>query len=786
MNVASRRPLTAADLNFNPARFPFDALADFAREHWGIVGTLTPLDGERDQNHRIDAADGAAYVIKVSAAGESEGAVDFQVAALRHLERHAPDLPVPRVITSRRGKDLEWIAAADGTRHMVRLLSWIPGTLLSRAGSLTVAVFRNAAAFQARLARGLQGFFHPHARHFVAWDLQRALLLDPGVQAWVADDAKALCADLNARLQREVLPRLPALRAQVVHGDGHAENLLRAGPDSGEIVGVIDFGDMVHAPLVQDLAVTLASFARHGEMSLDNVVAQVEAWNAVLPLQDDEIEILHDLMLMRIATALSLYDFRIRTVERPPAWLAEERPDIVRALQTFLALDRTEVHERYRAACGRVGRAPEHVDIDALRARRARALGPSYRLFYDRPVHLVRGEGTWVYDADGRRYLDCYNNVASVGHCHPHVVAALSRQAATLNTHTRYLHDNVVRYAERLTATMPEDLRVCYLVCTGTEANDLAIRIARVVSGHEGVIVTDDSYHGNSNVVGAASTCMYPKSERPAWIATVPPPDGYRGAYRYGTPDIGAKYAAHIDTAIARLRERGHGAAAWLCDIIFDSSGPFVPPPGYLEYTARAIRAAGGLFIADEVQSGLCRTGDEMWAFRYSNVVPDIVTLGKPIGDGHPIGAVITTPAIAAKFAKKFSYFNTFGGNPVSAAVGMAVLDVLEREGVQQNVIAAGKVLESGLARLAAKHPLVADVRGKGLFWGLEIVRDHATRAPAVGDAERIMNLLREDGFLLGRTGAFNNVVKIRPPLVFTPDNARMLLEGLDRALARV
>ena len=552
------------------------------------------------------------------------------------------------------------------------------------------------------------------------------------------------------------------------------------------MVGVIDFGDMVHAPLVQDLAVTLASFARHGEMSLDNAVAQVEAWNAVLPLQDEELEVLHDLTLLRLATALALYDFRIHATEKPAAWLTEERPDIVRALAKFLALDREEVHERYRAACGRVGRAPAGVDFERLRERRGHALGPSYRLFYDRPVHLVRGEGTWLYDADGRRYLDCYNNVASVGHCHPHVVGALARQAATLNTHTRYLHDNVVRYAERLAATMPGDLGVCYFVCTGTEANDLAIRIARVVSGHEGVVVSDDSYHGNSNVVGAASTCMYPKSEQPEWLATVPPPNGYRGEYRYGTPDLGPKYAAHIDTAIAKLQQRKQGAAAWLCDIIFDSNGTILSPPGYLEYTVKAIRAAGGLFIADEVQSGFYRTGDEMWAFSYSDVVPDIVALGKPIGDGHPIGAVITTPAIAAKFAAKFSYFNTFGGNPVSAAVGMAVLDVLEREGVQQNVIAAGKVLESGLAKLAGKYPLVADVRGKGLFWGLEIVRDHETRTPAVAEADRIMNVLREDGFLLGRTGAFDNVIKVRPPLVFTPDHARMLLEGLDRALERV
>ena len=244
----------------------------------GPGGELTPLDGERDQNHRFTTADGASYVLKVSAAGESEGAVDFQVAALRHLERHAPELPVPRVIASMRGNDREWIATADGKRHMVRLLSWIPGTLLSKGKPLGINVLRHAAAFQAKLANGLRGFFHPHARHFVAWDIQRALILEPGIQAWVADDAKALCADFNARFQREVLPRLPSLRAQVVHSDGHAENLLRAESGSDEIVGIIDFGDMVHAPLVQDLAVTLASFARHGEMSLENAVAQVEAW----------------------------------------------------------------------------------------------------------------------------------------------------------------------------------------------------------------------------------------------------------------------------------------------------------------------------------------------------------------------------------------------------------------------------------------------------------------------------------------------------------------------------
>ncbi|MFM7784625.1 MAG: aminotransferase class III-fold pyridoxal phosphate-dependent enzyme, partial [Gammaproteobacteria bacterium] len=425
------------------------------------------------------------------------------------------------------------------------------------------------------------------------------------------------------------------------------------------------------------------------------------------------------------------------------------------------------------------------VPAEELLARREKVLGPSYRLFYREPVQLVRGEGVWLYDADGRRYLDGYNNVASVGHCHPHVVAALASQAATLNTHTRYLHESVVRYAERLTATMPAELSVCLLVCTGTEANDLAIRIARTVSAQEGVIVSEESYHGNSNVVGAASTCMYPAAEQPDWLATVEAPNGFRGRHRYGTPHIGVRYAEQLDEAIAQLKKRGHGTAAFLCDTIWDSNGTILPPPGYLERAAAAVRAAGGLVIADEVQAGFYRTGTQMWCFRHTGLVPDIVTLGKPIGAGHPLAAVITTPAIAAAFARKYSYFNTFGGNPVSAAVGNAVLDVLERESVQQNVIAAGAVLEPGLQALQARHAFIGDVRGAGLFWGLEIVRGAGSTEPDVERADRIINLLREDGCLLGRTGAFNNVVKIRPPLVFSPAHAELLLEKLGVALAR-
>lgn len=418
--------------------------------------------------------------------------------------------------------------------------------------------------------------------------------------------------------------------------------------------------------------------------------------------------------------------------------------------------------------------------------RRDRAMGPAYRLFYDEPVHLVRGEGVWLFDESGKKYLDCYNNVASVGHCHPHVVEALCRQASMLNTHTRYLHETVVEYAERLTRTLPGDLSVCMLVCTGTEANDLAFRIARTVSGHNGAIVTGSAYHGNSNVAHELSTMEYPASERPEYLEAVPAPCGFRGRYPYGEPRFGAANAALVGEGIERLSERGYEPALFICDTIFSSNGVLTPPPEYLQETYRRVREAGGLAVADEVQAGLCRLGDRMWGFMDSGVTPDIVTMGKPMGDGHPLAAVVTTPEIAARFARKYDYFNTFGGNPVSAAVGLAVLDVIEHERILENVKAVGDYLGSGLRELGRQHALIGDVRGKGLFYGVELVRDRASCEPADTEARQVAENLRHNGILLGVSGPCRNVVKIRPPLVFSRENADRLLEGLQSAVSGI
>ena len=418
-----------------------------------------------------------------------------------------------------------------------------------------------------------------------------------------------------------------------------------------------------------------------------------------------------------------------------------------------------------------------------LLERRLRALGPAYRLFYENPVHLVRGEGAWLWDAEGRRYLDCYNNVASVGHCHPRVVEALQRQASTLNTHTRYLHENVVQYAERLGALLPGELNTCMFVCTGTEANDLAFRIARTVTGNEGAIVLDHAYHGNSMVVAELSTSDYPTEQQPDYLETVEAPETYRGSIGPDEPYVGKKYAGRVDGAIGALAERGCQPAIFITDNIYSSSGILTPPPEYLKSAYAKIRAAGGLAIADEVQSGLCRLGDHWWGFEDSDVLPDIVTMGKPMGDGHPLAVVVTKAEIAEVFARRFDYFNTFGGNPVSAAVGMAVLDVIEEESIQRNVLEVGAYLANGLHSLADRHECIGDVRGKGLFYGVEIVRDRATKEPWAEEGARIREYLRDNGILLSVTGPLNNVMKIRPPMVFSKENADRLLQGLEQAL---
>jgi 4-aminobutyrate aminotransferase-like enzyme len=364
-------------------------------------------------------------------------------------------------------------------------------------------------------------------------------------------------------------------------------------------------------------------------------------------------------------------------------------------------------------------------------------------------------------------------------------VQAIAAQASRLNTNTRYLHEHIVQYADELTARMPGDLSVCFFVCTGSEANDLAWQIACAASGGSGAIVTEHAYHGNTTAVAQLSPEELGSRRPENWVTTVPAPDRYR--YRADGERsealAGEAFAAHLDTAIATLYERGRRVAAFFVDTIYTSDGIHIAPPGYLAAAWRRVRAAGGLCIADEVQAGFGRTGDYLWGFEQQGVVPDIVTLGKPMGNGHPLAAVVTTPAIARAFAADRYYFNTFGGNPVSCAAGLAVLEVLEREGLKANAREVGVCLRARLDELQSRHASIGDVRGSGLFYGVELVVERATQEPAPEAARTIVNAMRREGVLIGRTGRHENVLKIRPPLVFSRDNANQLADALDRVL---
>ena len=415
-----------------------------------------------------------------------------------------------------------------------------------------------------------------------------------------------------------------------------------------------------------------------------------------------------------------------------------------------------------------------------LLARRARLLGPAYRLFYEEPFHPVRGDGVWLYDAAGTPWLDAYNNVVPLGHARPEVVEAIARQASVLNTHTRYLHEGILDDAERLLATMPPELGHATFTCTGSEANDLAMRIATAHTGGTGLIVTRFAYHGVTAAIACASPSLGQYVRIGDNVRLVDAPQ----AKFSGDAETGKRFADGVRAAIADLQAHGLKPAALLVDTVFSSDGVFTAPAAFLREAVEAIHAAGGVFIADEVQPGFGRTGEAFWGFQRHGVVPDMVTMGKPMGNGHPVAGLTVRPEVMQAFGQASRYFNTFGGNPVSMAAAAAVLDVIQRNGLQANALNVGNYLREKLAALGQRHAIVGEARGAGLFVGLELVTDRTTRAPATAQAAQVVNGLRQRQVLLSATGPHANVLKIRPPLVFERAHADLLVERLDQVLA--
>jgi 4-aminobutyrate aminotransferase-like enzyme len=539
------------------------------------------------------------------------------------------------------------------------------------------------------------------------------------------------------------------LRAQVVHGDLNLDNVLL--DERNRIAGIVDFGDTSYTAQVADFAVGLASLLR-GRPADDVFRAgriAIDGYSSRIPLEPLELEVLGDLVAARLAAIVTISAWRVERYPENAGYIQAWDDDSWSLLELF---DATGYDEVGRA----LGGARAVVPSAELAARREQALGPALTdLTYRQPVHVVRGEGVWLFDADGNRLLDAYNNVPVVGHCHPRVTEAVVRQTRLLNTHARYLYEPLIELAERLASSMPpgSGLETVMLVNSGSEANELAWRFARGFTGNAGGIVTEHAYHGVTTAIADLSPEEWPEGYRPANVETIAPP---------GTP--GTEVAA----ALGRLQR---GLAATFVDGAFTSDGIRFPAPEEVAALVDATHAAGGLFVADEVQAGHGRTGEHLWSFMHYGITPDIVTLGKPMGNGYPVAAVITRAEIADRFAATTKVFSTFGGNPVAAQAALAVLDVIEDERLVDHAASVG----SRFLRLLEQ--LGAPVRGRGLLIGVEL-----------GDAElaeRVVDKLREGGILIGRTGRDGNVLKIRPPLVFADEHADALVEALAAAVSR-
>jgi len=760
-------------------------------ETYAIEGSATPLPSERDQNFLIKiqkpdregGCNNEQFVLKIANSEESLEFLELQNEMMQFLGARQINLEFPRIVPTRIGENIASITD-EGRGHFVRLLTWIDGVCFAEVqphGSKLLASLGRALA---QMDAALVEFSHPAARRDFYWDLRSAAEAQELV-GLLPDHRRPLVEPFFAEWEKIEWSQL---RFSVIHNDANDYNILVRGaaPSDRRVTAILDYGDVVHTATVCNLAVALAYVMLDKPNPISAAAQVVAAYHETYPLRESEIEVLYTLAISRLCCSVcyaakqtrDVPDNEYLNISNAPAWALLEK------LSTVPVEWPTRM---FRYACGlptvRKANSRSARTSKELISARGQHLGPSLSISYRQPIHIVSGAKQYLYAADGRQYLDCVNNVAHVGHSHPRVVRAASEQMAILNTNTRYLHEKIIEYSQRLTALLPDPLSVVYLVNSGSEANELALRLARAHTLHEDVIVVDSAYHGNTSAMVDLSPYKFdgPGGRGcPSWVHSVPMPDVYRGEYR-GTAS-GARYAHHVADA-AQVAAKGRGIASFFCESALSCGGQIILPRGYLKAAFAAVRAAGGVCVADEVQTGFGRAGERFWMFETQDVVPDIVTLGKPIGNGHPIGAVITTREIADSFDNGMEYFNTFGGNPVSCAVGLAVLDIIRDEELQQNAQAVGQYLLDGVRQLQQEHPLIGDVRGLGLFLGIEFVHDRGTLEPADASAAKIVELMKERGVLLSTDGPFHNVIKIKPPLVFSERDADFLLSNLKDVL---
>jgi 4-aminobutyrate aminotransferase-like enzyme/Ser/Thr protein kinase RdoA (MazF antagonist) len=804
-----------------------ERVAALLLDGWGLsIQGARPLASERDVNvlvevdRPVDGASERRYVLKVSNPAEDPAVIDMENTAMTHALRVSPDLPLPALVPTASGITVVPITDMGGRACLARLITVVPGHP-AEGRPITKQVAEQIGALTARTSLALQGLFHRAGDRVLDWDVRRApvVLGEPGVLDTLGIPGRELA---------DVLPRLAAaaaataaLPAGLNHADVTLTNILLdhdgeadapdapdavnsetiGAPDPRKVSGLIDFGDMHHTAHVCDLAVALTSVLRntadHRPASTWELAAGVLAgYQRHRLLAPQEIHVLGDLVIARLGLTLCISQRRARLDEDNRVYINRYDTSTRRVLRELLDLGPDAVTRRLHALAG-TGRAivsssghpqPQRHEgpsteaaEDLLQRRRRVTGGPLSPLFYSRPLEIVRGEGPWLFAADGTRYLDAYNNVAVVGHAHPTVVQSVGRQLALLNTHSRYLHHGIVELAERLLATMPDALDTCLFTTSGTEANELAWRMATAYTGGDAAIVAEHAYHGSSAWMADLSSNEWPPGCRPARVGTFAAPRTSSGGVDRETA------VERVAAAAAGLADQGHRAALVLADVGFTSEGILDAPGPFVTGLVDGAHQAGALFVADEVQSGFGRVGPAFWRFAAAGISPDFVTLGKPMGAGYPIGALITRREIADSLARDYEYFSTFAATPAAAAAALAVLDVLQQEAIPEQAARVGAHLHERLQGLARHEALLGDVRGTGLIAGIDIIGPETARDPTARRAftRALLDALRDERVLAGATGPHGTTLKVRPPLIWRPDHADLFAEALARAVSR-
>lgn len=753
---------------------------EIARNHYRLDGKASILNGYDEQNFLLTTPDGKKFVLKIANDSHNIHFLDAQVKIINHLSASELSHHFQHFLLNENGEEITSIRI-DNENYYIRILTYLEGTFWVDQKIKDNNLYHALGNFLGKMDKALTDFSHPAMHRHYTWDISTANDANRKLNCIKNHEIRRIVGYFLMQFETDVLPELSALQHIYAHNDANDYNVL---VDQNKIIGLIDFGDMVYTARINNVAVVCTYAMLSTEDPLFAAEEVVKGYNEICKLNEVELKLLYHLIAGRLCISLTQSAFNASASSDNEHHFITEKPAL-ELIMRWLEINPLKAENTFRKACG-VEELISNENYDELIHERKEHIGYNLSISYKKKLKITKGALQYLYDDKGNTYVDCVNNPSHVGHCHPVVVKKMKKQIATLNTNTRYLNDNIIEFAKKLKLTLPSNLSVCYFTNSGSEANDLAIRMSRHFTKQKDVIVLDHAYHGTSTTTMEMSPYKFDSKGgfgKMPWIHKALNPDLYRGPYQYDDPDAGKKYAKDIDRIIELLKLEGKSPAAFICETLLGVGGQIPLPPGYLKEVYRIMKQAGGVCIADEVQVGFGRVGEKFWGFELQDVIPDIVVMGKPIGNGHPLAAIVVTEELARSFDNGLEFFNTFGGNPVSMATGIAVLDVIHDEELQQHALEVGNHLMNGLKDLMKKHPIIGDVRGHGLFIGAELVKDRKTKKPAVPEIDHIVEQMKDRGFLLSTDGPLHNVLKIKPPIVFSKKNADDMVGNLDEVL---